>query len=181
MIITYLANGFEEIEALATVDILRRCEFDVKTVGVGGNTIIGAHNITVIADDVDDAVKADDNIEAVILPGGMPGTLNEEKSEFVQGMIDYCNKNNILICAICAAPSILGNKGLLKGKKATCFPGFEDKLIGAKVQDDLVVRDGNFITAKGAGASFEFAFEIAKALCKEDTARKIKESMQCTE
>ncbi len=179
MIYLYLAQGFEEIEALATVDILRRCEFDVVTVGVGSQDITGAHDITVLADTVDNMAAPTDDVQAVVLPGGMPGTLNEEKSEYVQKMIDFCVQNDKLVCAICAAPSILGHKGLLNGKRATCFPGFEQELVGAEYSGNQAEKDGNIITGKGAGAVFDFAFEIASALGKGAKAKKVKESMQC--
>lgn len=179
MIYAFLANGFEEIEALATIDILRRCELDVVTVGVGSQEIKGAHGIFVLADTVESMIVPSDDIDAIILPGGMPGTLNLEKSKYVQSFIDYMNSNNKLICAICAAPSVLGHKGLLNGKKATCFPGFEEQLTGAEVLADKVVRDGNIITAKGAGCSFDFAFEIGKCLAGEYKSNSVRMSMQC--
>ena len=179
MIYLYLANGFEEIEALATVDILRRCNFSVTLVGVGSQDVVGAHDIPVLADTIDSMAVPSNEIEAVILPGGMPGTLNLEKSKYVLSMLDFCRDNNKFICAICAAPSILGHNGLLKGKKATCFPGFENELTGATYVDAPAVTDGNIITGKGAGAAFDFSFAIAKALGKGAKADKVKDSMQC--
>ena len=177
MIYVFLANGFEECEALAPIDILRRAGFDVKTVGVNGKTTVGAHNIPVMCDITTDKITFE-NLESVILPGGMPGTINLENDETVQKAIDYANKNNLLIGAICAAPSILGHKGLLNGKKATCFPGFEKDLLGATLTTESVVRDGNIITAKGAGSASEFAFEIIKYLRDEKTAAHIKATVQ---
>ena len=115
MIYVFLANGFEEIEALAPVDILRRAELEVKTVGVGGKTITGSHGITVTADIEEKDVTTDD-MELMILPGGMPGTLNLEKSPIVTTCAEYCAKNDIYLAAICAAPSVLGHLGLLNGK-----------------------------------------------------------------
>ena len=122
MIYLFLADGFEEVEALTPVDYLRRCELEVKTVGVHGKMVRGSHGITVIADCTMYDVELD-QAQMIILPGGMPGTLNLEKSRMLQGLIDLCTERNIPIAAICAAPSILGHKGLLEGKKATCFPG----------------------------------------------------------
>ena len=110
MIYVFLANGFEEIEALATVDILRRAELDVKTVGVGGKTVTGSHGIPVTADIEEKDVTTDD-MELVVLPGGMPGTLNLEKSPIVMASVRYCLDNSIYVAAICAAPSILGHIG----------------------------------------------------------------------
>ncbi len=177
MIYIFLANGFEECEALVPVDILRRAGFNVKTVGVGGKTIVGAHDISVICDiETNDVVF--ENIEAIILPGGMPGTINLENDNTVQKVVDYALQNNLLICAICAAPSILGHKGILKGKKATCFDGFEADLIGAKIQNTPVVCDGNIITAKGAGAAFQFGFEILTKLTDIKNTEKLKNTMK---
>ena len=176
MIYVFLANGFEECEALAPIDILRRAGFDVKTVGINDKTIVGSHNISVICDITTDEVTFND-LEAVILPGGMPGTINLENDKIVQSAIDYANKNNLLIGAICAAPSILGHKGLLNGKKATCFPGFEKDLLGAIVTNTSVVCDGHIITAKGAGVAFEFGFELLSYLKDEKTANDLKIQM----
>lgn len=176
MIYVFLANGFEECEALAPIDILKRAGFEVITVGIGSNNVTGSHNITVITDTVNKDLSYD-NLEAIILPGGMPGTLNLENDKTVQSAIDYANKNGLLIGAICAAPSILGHKGLLNGKKATCFPGFEKDLLGATVTDASVVRDGNVITAKGAGVAFEFGFELLSYLKDEKTANDLKIQM----
>ena len=118
-------------------------------------------------------------LEAIILPGGMPGTLNLEKDAAVQKIIDFSYQNGILICAICAAPSILGHKGLLKGKTATCYSGFEKDLMGADTLQTPVVRDGNFITANGPGAAFKFGFEIVTALTKDGKkADELKSSMK---
>lgn len=159
MLYMILADGFEETEAIAPLDIIRRAEIDIKTVGVGGKEILGAHKITVLADlDISEADFSD--ISGIILPGGMPGTLNLEKNEKVRELIIKCNNENKLIAAICAAPSILGNMGLLDGRRATCFPGFEDTLSGAEVTDDFVCRDKNIITGKGAGAALCFGAEI---------------------
>ena len=127
MIYLFLANGFEEVEALTPLDYLRRCELPVKTVAVGNRLVTGSHKITVTADLLISEVRPED-AQMIILPGGMPGTLNLEQSAKVQEMIDYCAENGRWIAAICAAPSILGHKGLLHGKRATCYVGFEDQL-----------------------------------------------------
>lgn len=178
MVLVFLADGFEEIEALATVDILRRAGLEVVTAGVGGATITGAHGIRVIADAKDSHVCLDD-LQAVILPGGMPGTTNLEMSAFVQKAIDNTAAQEGWICAICAAPSILGHKGLLQGRRAVCFPGFEQDCEGALLQDDAVVEDGRFITAKGAGAAMAFAYRIVERLISVECADRLRESMQC--
>jgi 4-methyl-5(b-hydroxyethyl)-thiazole monophosphate biosynthesis len=177
MVIIFLANGFEEIEAIAPIDILRRGGVDVKTVGVGGKTIIGAHNIPFICD-FETGVPLPASTKGVILPGGMPGTKNLAASSFVSETLDYAAKAGLIIGAICAAPSVLGELGLLKGKKATCFPGFEDKLIGAEIANDYVVRDGNFITAKGAGVAADFGFALLEAFTDKANSDKVRAAMQ---
>ena len=179
MVYVFLANGFEEIEALATVDMLRRAEIEVVTAGVGGKCIIGTHNIEVKADICACETELSDKLEGIVLPGGMPGTVNLEENEFVQRAIDFAAEKGLLIGAICAAPSVLGHKGLLKNKKATAFPGFEKELSGALVSEDFVVRDGNIITSKGAGATINFALEIVGYFKGEETKRKLRDAMQC--
>ncbi len=174
MIAVFLANGFEEIEALTPVDCLRRCEKQVVTVGVGGQVVTGSHGIKVIADYEDIEFAPGDDLEAIILPGGMPGTLNLEKNATVQYTIDFCAERGILIAAICAAPSILGHKGLLRGKKATCYVGFEDQLEGAQVLTDVpCVSDGNIVTACGMGAALEFSCEIVARLISRERAETL--------
>lgn len=178
MVYVFLANGFEEIEALATIDVLRRAGLSVTTVGIGAQQITGAHNITVMTDIAENAFDVTD-ATAVVLPGGMPGTLHLEASPIVQNALEYAAKNNILIAAICAAPSILGHKGLLVGKEAIAYPGFEKDLIGATVSENKVVRDGNIITGKGAGVAIEFGLKIAATLTSKEVANTVKEAMQC--
>lgn len=178
MVYVFLAPGFEEIEALAAVDVLRRAELDVLTVGVGEDFVIGSHQIPVACDIAEKNLILDEKVEAIVLPGGMPGTLNLEKSATVQKAIDWATENEKLICAICAAPSILGHKGLLNGKNATCFPGFEDELFGAEISKDYVVKDGNIITARGMGSAIEFGLQIAEVLTSKENAQKIRASLQ---
>lgn len=175
----FLAQGFEETEALAPLDILRRCDIEVYTVGVGAKIITGAHDIPVVADVIDCEIAPDKDCEGIILPGGMPGTLNLEKAKSVQSFIDYCVANNKLIGAICAAPSILGHKGLLEGKKAVCFPGFEEQLQGADVLQIGVVADGNIITGCAAGVALEFGFELVKYISGEAVAEHYKGTLLC--
>lgn len=178
MIYVFLANGFEEVEALTPVDILRRVEKKVVTVGVGSEIIRGSHGIPVVTDTIDSEIVLNDELEMIILPGGMPGTLNLGNSEFVIKAIDYCVKNNIYIGAICAAPSVLGQRGLLKGRKATCYYGFENQLFDADVIiDKPVVCDGNIITSRGCGTAFEFAFTLAQVLTSESRIKALKEAV----
>lgn len=175
MIYVFLAEGFEEIEALATVDILRRAGMDVKTVSVSGKPeVTGSHAITIAAD-ITEISLAD--MEAAVLPGGMPGTLNLKASDMVQNAIQYAFDNNKLMCAICAAPLVFGNAGFLKDKKAVCYPGFEKELTGANVVYEPVVTDGNIITSRGAGTAHLFAFEILKYFGKEKEAAELYKGM----
>lgn len=179
MIYCFLADGFEEMEALCPVDILRRGGCETVTVGVGEEIIVGSHGISVCTDITDGETELNDKVEMIILPGGMPGTLNLEKNLNVQRAIDYCIQNNKYIGAICAAPSILGHKGLLKGREAICFPGFEEQLDCGRVSENYVCKDGNIITAKGAGVAQEFGLKLLEALRGEEAAVKLKESLQC--
>ncbi len=179
MIYCFLASGFEEMEALSPVDILRRGGCEVKTVGVEKNVVTGSHGISVNADITDSELVLDEQTEMIILPGGMPGTLNLEKNGKVQEAIDYCVKNNKYVGAICAAPSILGHKGILKDKAAICFPGFEGQLDCKELSSDFVCEDGNIITAKGAGVAQEFGIKLLAKIKGDEAAKKVRDSLQC--
>ncbi len=179
MIYVFLADGFEETEAIAPIDMLRRAGLDVVTVGIKNDGVKSSHGVPVLCDMTDMQVELDERLEMIVLPGGMPGTLNLESDPVVQASVDYCVKNNISIGAICAAPSILGKKGLLEGKEAICFPGYEKFLSGAKLSDKKVVTDGIFTTAAGAGAAVEFGLELVRVLCGEERADKIRAAIQC--
>lgn len=178
MVYVFLADGFEELEAMAPIDVLRRAGIETVTVGVTGKTVTGSHKIPVVCDiTVNDAVTQ--NLDAVILPGGMPGTVNLENDKTVNKFIDYAYENNLVIGAICAAPSILGHKGILKDKKATCFNGFEKELKGAKTVECPAVTDGNIVTSWGAGGAFDFAFALLEALTKSrETAENMAKNMR---
>lgn len=178
MFYVFLANGFEEIEALAPVDFLKRMGVDVLTVGVSGKNICGAHGITVAADILLSDVKLDEKLLGVTLPGGMPGADNLDKCSEVHNAIDYCAEHGKTVSAICAAPFILGKKGLLNGKRATCFPGFEEYLEGAEVLGDGVVTDGNIITARGAGVAWEFGAAIGAQLVNKQKSDEILKAIQ---
>ena len=178
MIPVFLANGFEEIEALAVVDILRRAGVEVVTVGVGGKMPVGAHGIAVCADIEEDELDLN-VLDGVVLPGGMPGTTNLETSATVQKAVAHAAANHLLVAAICAAPSILGHGGYLRDKKATCYPGFESELIDAVICNDGVVVDGNVITASGAGVAVDFALELVRYLVSAETADAIRGGIQC--
>lgn len=172
MIFIFLADGFEETEAVTPIDMLRRCQKEVITVGVTGKTAVSSHNIPVVCDITIDEMPAEEP-EMIILPGGKAGVDNLIKSEKLAQIIRGCDEKGIFIGAICAAPSIIGSMGLLKGRRAVCYPGFESFLEGAQVLDVPAVRDGHFITARGAGASLEFSYELVKALLGEDAAEKL--------
>lgn len=178
MIYVFLANGFEEIEALTAVDLLRRAELSVATVGVGGKNITGSHGIPVTAD-IEEAQAETEGLKAVVLPGGMPGTLNLEASPIVRACVEYCVETGGLVAAICAAPSILGHMGLLKGRRAVCFPGFEQELAGAEVGTEPVCAQEGLVTARGAGVAVEFALALIKKFCGNEKAEQIRMSIQC--
>lgn len=177
MLYILLADGFEEIEMITPLDMIKRANIPVQTVGISGKTVMGAHNIEITADILPDQVDTE-NIDGVILPGGMPGTLNLQKDEKVNELIELCEKKSKLIGAICAAPMILGEKGLLQGKKAVCFPGFEENLKGATVQKLPVATDGNIITSRGAGAALWFGSAIIDYLKGAGEGEKILAQMQ---
>ena len=176
MVYLLLANGFEEVEALAPLDILRRGGIDVKTVGVSGKEVTGSHGITVLCDILPE--EANEIPELVIFPGGMPGSLNLDGAEITDVLIERTLKNGGALAAICAAPLILGKRGLLKGKKAICYPGFESYLEGADIADTPVVTDGAFTTAKGMGVAFEFGLELLARLTSKEKANEVATSAQ---
>ena len=173
----YLAEGFEEIEAITVVDTLRRAEIDARMVSITGRKIVsGAHGIVVSADEV---FENADNMGAdmIVLPGGMPGTryLGEHKG-LREVIISFADMGKF-IAAICAAPSILGKLGLLDKKKAVCYPGFEEALKGAVVSEEIVLQDGNFITSKGPGTAIYFALQLVELLTDEEAAKELREGM----
>lgn len=178
MIYVFLADGFEEVEALTPVDYLRRCELPVQTVGVTGKLVCGSHGIVVQADILPEEINPVQT-QMIVLPGGMPGTLNLERSEAVCDMIDYCVNKRIPIGAICAAPSILGHKGLLSGKRATCYTGFAEQLLGADATGEPVEMDGIFITARGAGVADRFAFALIERLLSKERAELVRDAVLC--
>ena len=205
MIVMFLASGFEEVEALAPLDLLRRAGLEVVTVAVReaktnilmsrlanigvsacnlwdeAPTVTGSHGITVTADLTESAFTGYLNgkfaPEAVILPGGMPGTTNLDASPTVERALELAAAKGSYLCAICAAPLVLGKRGYLNGKRATCYPGFEEYLTGATV-GGKVIRDGRIITAAGMGVAQEFGFEIISALVSPEKAGEIREAIR---
>lgn len=173
----FLATGFEEIEAITIIDVLRRGGVHLDIISVSGNEYVeGAHQITVKSDLLFFAIDYSD-YELFVLPGGMPGTTNLIKHEGLSMLLQAEAEKGKRIAAICAAPSVLGELGLLEDKMATCYPGFEDQLGGAKVLNQDVVRDGNVITGKGAGVAFKFAAELLKDYLDKDEIENLMKKM----
>ena len=173
MVALLLADGFEEIEALTPVDILRRADIEVKTYSINGDLCVcGAHNIMVDADDIIENIDYE-KVEAVILPGGMPGADNLENCGDVYSLLDFACENKKLMCAICAAPKVLGKFGYLEGKRATCFPGFEENLLGAEATGARVEVDENVITSKGMGTAMDFSLAILEYMKGKEVAEKM--------
>ncbi len=177
MVYLFLADGFEEIEGLCVLDFLRRAGVDVTTVGVSGKIANGSHKIPVVCDIEEKELDLNSSFDMIILPGGLPGSTNLDKSEVVDTMVKRAVKEGKFVCAICAAPFILGKRGILSGKKATCYPGFENELIGAEIVNCGVVRDGNIITGRAMGSSHDFALEIVEALCGKEMREKLKSAV----
>lgn len=177
MLHIFLADGFEEIEALSTIDILRRCDLEVQIVSATGTRLIrGAHGIAVMAETVfrkSEIQKSD----ALIFPGGMPGARNLQSHDGLRKAIISHHQHQKLIAAICAAPIVLGSCNILNGRRATCYPGFEEELLGATTIDDMVVEDGHIITAKGPAAAIDFAFAIAARFVDKSVIDHVKAGM----
>ena len=171
----FLAEGFEEIEALTPLDLLRRAGVDVKTVGIGGKRVVGSHGIAVEADIDENEVSGP--IDMIILPGGMPGTKNLMASETVMTAIHHAVQENAFIAAICAAPMILGKLGMLKGAEAVCYPGFEEYLPESKILNVPAVRAGKIIMGAGMGAAVDFGLLLVAALCGETVAEELRHSI----
>lgn len=176
MIYMLLTDGFEDIEALETLDILRRAGINTKTVGISSKTVTSSHNVTVLCDLTFPDTDFSD-MRMLILPGG-PGHTAFSESDKVCALIKSAYEKGIYIAAICASPSVIGKMGLLKGKRFTCFPGFENMVPGGIYSPEKVVTDGQFITARGAGAASEFGFEIVTLLKGELISCELKRQMQ---
>lgn len=175
--IVFLADGFEETEALAPIDIMRRCGISVTLITINSNTTVtSSHNIVVVTEQTINQPIAD--YDLILLPGGMPGTLNLNSDDRVKNEILKAASEHKHIAAICAAPMILGQLGLLKGRNATCFPGFEQHLQGAHLSTESVVTDGNITTAIGAGASLKLGVELVAVLLGREAADKVASQIQ---
>lgn len=173
----FFAEGFEEVEALTVVDLLRRAEIETTMVSISDELqVVGAHKIDIKADKTFDELDYS-KTDMVILPGGMPGTKNLSEHKGLVKLLKEFNDENKWIGAICAAPSVLGMNGILKGKTATCYPGFEDKLEGATFVTDEVSVCDHVITSRGLGTAIEFSLAIIAHLETKEKANKIKESI----
>jgi len=169
----FLATGFEEIEAIATVDILRRGGVEVTTISITGEcTVCGVHQIPVTADLLFEETDFSDG-DAFILPGGGPGSFNLNDHKALKELLVSQHEQNKWIAAICAAPLVLGGLGLLKGKKAICYPGMESYIQGAMLTDQPAVTDGNIITGKGPGLALDFALTVLATLQGQEVADKV--------
>jgi len=173
----FLAEGFEEIEAIAPIDIFRRADIEVITVSITDRLeVVGAHKVCILADAIFKKIEFSEQF-LIFLPGGMPGTSNLSKHQGLKDLILTQAAKNQKIAAICAAPSILGEMGLLRNKEAICYPGFEDKLLNASISINKMVQSGSIFTAKAAGVAIQFALKIVADLKGELVANKIKTSI----
>ncbi len=174
----FLADGFEEIEGLTVVDVLRRAGVDVRTVSIMRRLRIGgSHGIEVMADTLFESCDFSDG-DLFVLPGGMPGTKYLRQHEGLCRLLQEKDAGQVRLAAICAAPSVLGELGLLKGRKAICYPGFEDRLEGAEVTFEKVVTDGHITTSMGMGTAIPFALRLTGELCGEAKAEEVKKSIR---
>ncbi|MCQ2550621.1 MAG: DJ-1/PfpI family protein [Clostridia bacterium] len=174
MVAIFLADGFEEIEALTAVDLLRRVKIDVRTVGVGSKKVRGAHNIYVEADTLIEDLDFN-SVDMFVLPGGMPGTNNLKDCTLLRE--ELLKAKDKWICAICAAPLVLGDLGLLEGRKCTIYPGMEEYLIGGKPKKDSVVIDGNIVTSRGPGKAMDFALTLVDILTDKKTRTNLERNL----
>ena len=173
----HLAEGFEEIEAVTIIDVLRRAGLNAVTVSVTGNRVVkGAHNIEMRADLLFEEVDYSTG-EMIILPGGMPGAKNLNEHAGLKSQIIEYQKNGKYLAAICAAPIVFGNLGILKGKRAVCYPGYEAHLLGAEVKNVPYIVDNKIITGRGVGAALQFSLEIVRILKGEESALQLRKAM----
>lgn len=173
----FLAEGFEEIEAVSTLDILRRAGLDVKSVSVTAKKeVVGAHGMPVVADLLFRDIE-EKEASCLILPGGMPGTKHLNEHRGVVEWLEKQHEQNGWIAAICAAPSILGRLGMLQNRKAVCYPGFESELTGARIGEEPTAVDGHLITANGPGSASLFALAIVEQLSGCEKAKEVASGM----
>ena len=173
----FMANGFEEIEALTVVDICRRADIKIITVSIAGRRqLLGAHAIAIHADEVYDNVDFS-QMDGIVLPGGMPGTLNLKNHDGVRYVVKQYAKEGRYVGAICAAPTILKSLGVLEGRRATCYPGVEDEMEDVVLTETAVVVDENIITSQGVGTAIDFGLKLIEILDGEEKAKEIADSI----
>ena len=177
-VLAFLADGLEAVECLSVVDVLRRAEVDVTMVSVTGRKeVTGSHGISILTDALFEQVDTGE-ADVLFLPGGMPGTTHLKEHSELAKALESANREGRRIAAICAAPSVLGSLGLLKGKTATCYPGYEDQLVGASCSQAGVITDGNITTAKGLGYGLDLGIELVRLLLGSEHALKVKRAIQ---
>jgi 4-methyl-5(b-hydroxyethyl)-thiazole monophosphate biosynthesis len=174
-IITILAPGFEETEAITVIDLLRRAKVNVTIAGLAARQTKGSHDISIIADGLLGEMTG--GFDGIVLPGGMPGSNNLAGSDRVLAMVRNMHEKGNLCAAICAAPMVLGRAGILKGFSATCYPGYEKELIGATFVDQAVVRDRTIITSRGLGTAVAFGLELVSYLAGPEEAKRIRDAV----
>ena len=174
----FMAEGCEMIEGLAVVDVVRRTgEMEIITIALGETKeVTSSHNVTFLADVLISDVNFEE-LDGIVLPGGMPGTLNLGANETVNAVVKKFAEEGKLVAAICAAPSVLGAAGILEGRHATCHPGFEEKLIGATCLEDAVVIDGHIVTSRGLGTAVDFGLAIVWLMLDDEAVEKVKKSI----
>jgi len=178
-VVVLLADGFEEVEAIAIVDVLRRAEIETVIAGLHSGPMSSAHKVQVVPDTVIDTVNADD-FDMIVLPGGQPGSDNLNADPRVRVLLKSFDQKGKLTGAICAAPIVLAGAGLLNGKHATSYPSYKEKLGNAIYEERSVVTDGNILTSRGAGTALTFGLAIVERLVNKEKALKIKEAMLIT-
>jgi protein deglycase len=179
-ILVPLAEGFEEIEAITIIDVLRRASLDVTTAAISGNPVTGSHGIPVTADTHFTAISPD-AYDAVVLPGGMPGSGTLRDTPALREMLKIFAAQRKITAAICAAPMVLGAAGILAGRRATCFPGFENYLTGAMITGDAVTVDDTIITARGAGCALAFSLKLVELIKGKAAASTLASALQMTD
>lgn len=175
-IVILLADGFEELEAVAIIDVLRRAEIEIVSAGLKEGPVSSAHNVKVIPDTMIDKISSDD-FDMLVLPGGIPGSDNLNADERVINLIKDFNTKGKMTGAICAAPYVLANAGILDGKRATSYPSFRDRLGSAVYEEKAVVRDGNILTSRGPGTALCFGLAIVEKFTGKEKAAQIRDAM----
>lgn len=177
MVYVFFADGFEEIEALTVVDVLRRAEISTHMVGLTKHTVTGSHGISVQMDILIDEITNINEATMLVLPGGMPGAKHLAESDALKNMLNEAYASKIHLAAICAAPIVLSKHGLIKNRMYTCYPGFEKQIEGGVYTDAMVVHDGELVTGKGAGAALPFALKLVEILKGETVSIQLAKSM----